>query len=282
MQLNDAVKIVERRWQGMRSEKTSIVALRTVLAYMPPNVEEITQDHIDRAAALCTERGWKPSSIARAMSGLKLVLKAGGNAEAFGFNTGRKTRMDKWWLKPQDMEPLLAHLASRDHGNFADFVEWQCLTGLRVEESLRVLHNDFFGADITEKFDHETRRTVSIDLTVRGTKTAGSQRVIRLKPAAWAIAQRHGQYSRPDGFLWAVSYEQLKRLWALNARPFLKTDDPTCTLKALRRTFARLAIEKGMPAPVLMKYMGHTKLATTELYLQLVGDYATEVQAQWL
>ena len=50
----------------------------------------------------------------------------------------------------------------------------------------------------------------------------------------------------------------------------------------LRHTFATLAIQKGISLAAVKKALGHERLATTEIYLNLTdGHLQEEFEAKW-
>jgi integrase len=134
------------------------------------------------------------------------------------------------------------------------------------------------------ELDADEREPGRYLLTVRGTKTNSAARVILLSDKAvefiglgWLMDGARGGSEHVFG---TYTYTRLADEWdhVRSAMGF----PPDATLKALRRTFARYATEKGMPAPVLMQYLGHTQIETTMGYLRLVGAYDPKVVAQWL
>jgi len=54
------------------------------------------------------------------------------------------------------------------------------------------------------------------------------------------------------------------------------------TPHVLRHTFAVTAIQKGISLPVLQRLLGHDRLTTTEIYLNLSPeDVVREFREQW-
>lgn len=183
-------------------------------------------------------------------------------------------RLAKWWLPPQRMEELLAELRTQpdrsDLALFADFVELICKSGLRVEEALRLQVRHVLGGG---------------SLEVPGTKTAGSQAVIAIMARAEEILCGRIASVKPDpeAFLFPFSYGWAAARWS-EARGYLGAMDiHTATLKALRRTFAKIATNLGMPTAVLQDILRHRSITTTQGYTTLTGDEAAlEVQRKWL
>ena len=51
-------------------------------------------------------------------------------------------------------------------------------------------------------------------------------------------------------------------------------------MAGLRHTFATLSIQKGISLPALKKVLGHDRLATTEIYLNLTDRHIQEEYEQ--
>jgi integrase len=178
----------------------------------------------------------------------------------------------KWWLTPDMKDRLVPWLREeRKDGLMADYVEFVCATGLRVEEVLRLWDYHFIGLDTDEP-----------SLTVPGTKTADAQATLPISKTAAEIARRRIA-DRSFVKLFPLKYETLRAKW-LACREFLGQEgSTTCTLKAMRRTFAKFARNRDMPKDDLQLYLRHASRKTTEGYLQLVGG-AEDLEAtrRWL
>ena len=46
---------------------------------------------------------------------------------------------------------------------------------------------------------------------------------------------------------------------------------PQASAKGLRHSYAINAISKGVPLPLIKRWMGHSSIQTTEIYLEIVG-----------
>ncbi|MFI3167783.1 MAG: site-specific integrase [Bacillota bacterium] len=129
-----------------------------------------------------------------------------------------------------------------------------CLfTGARAGEGLRLRMSDI---------DRE-KRTIYL----RGTKTKGARRTVPLFPNVEKLF--------PDGeVLEDRVFEKL------NMRTMLKHFHliiPDKTLKDLRTTFATICHEKGIPAKVVQKWMGHSKIdMTMNVYTKVRDDFEYE------
>jgi len=178
----------------------------------------------------------------------------------------------KWWLTPDQKDRLVPWLRNERHDELmADYIEFICTTGLRVEEALRLWDYHFIGLDTDEP-----------SLTVPGTKTHDAQVTLPISKEAAEIAKRrigNGRFVK----LFPITYETLRAKW-IECREYLgQGHSTTCTLKAMRRTFAKFARDRRMPKDDLQLYLRHRSRKTTEGYLQLVGG-AEELKKvrQWL
>ena len=177
----------------------------------------------------------------------------------------------KWWLRPEQQAKALAWLAERPGAKYrqmADFLQFVTLTGLRVEEALRLTW-----ADIIER----PTRTI---IAVPGTKTANAVRTVPISAAAVAVLDRVRGLDAVKVF--PLPYHQMGIVWR-ECREHIGLENPReATLKAFRRNAARHLTVNGMPTAVLKDYLGHSKIETTLGYLKLAGGYNEEEFGKWL
>lgn len=177
----------------------------------------------------------------------------------------------KWWLTPELEDAAVTWLRTNCCDDLADYVRWTVLTGLRVEESLRVQRQHLTGFSIHQP-----------SLTVPGTKSRAAQSTIPLFHEAANIAMRRlGLEGAPTDHLFDVPYVILQREWQRCRNAIGLEGTHGATLKAFRRSFARHATERGLPPDMLRQYLRHEHLSTTAGYLKLVGGYSTEHLRQW-
>ncbi len=171
----------------------------------------------------------------------------------------------KWWLTPRQQEAMRAMLGADDP--LMQFADWTILTGLRVEETLR-LTRDSFNEDFTE-------------VNVPGLKTVASQATLPLSSAATVVAT-YVFKGRNRGLMFhTVNYRQLMRKWA-TLRKQMEIEHPGATLKAFRRGAARQLTVGGMPLDMLRQYLRHESVSTTMGYLRLVGGYDKDEMRKFL
>lgn len=279
---------IDHRWYGTRTAASNAGQLRfavdTLLEVIGPSrthtVEAITTEALKACVHLWRTRdGLSASTI---NTRINIFSALGINVK--GTRVVRPKPL-KWWLPPDKLADLLVYLRAPEAPPFprarlmADYVEWACFTGLRVEESL-ALTWDEVRLDIRA----EGSRTVSYsDMTVPGTKTIGSQATLALALIPALLLKRRFDERQPsDPRVFPINYDRLSVDWA-HPRAFLgATDNKLATLKALRRTAARHLTVNGMPSSMLMEYLRHSNIQTTMGYLRLTGGYSTTEQRRWL
>jgi hypothetical protein len=177
----------------------------------------------------------------------------------------------KWWLNPEERSQLDEWLRMNGKDLMADYIEFVCFTGVRVEEALRFTPSHFVGLE-----------TDKPSMSVPGMKTAGSQKTLPMFKEAVEIAKRRSASISRRTPIFEISYKLLREEWQ-ECREFLQVEDvPTATLRSLRRSFGRVATERGMPTEVLRDYYRHSDIGTTAGYLKLIGGYDVEQIRKWV
>jgi integrase len=171
----------------------------------------------------------------------------------------------KWWLTPRQQEAMRSMLGPDEP--LMQFADWTLLTGLRVEETLR-LTRDSFNEDFTE-------------VNVPGLKTVASQATLPLSSAATVVAVYVFKGRKRGLMFHTVNYCQLRRKWA-TVRKQMGIENPGATLKAFRRGAARQLTVGGMPLDMLRQYLRHESVRTTMGYLRLVGGYDKDEMRKFL
>lgn len=205
----------------------------------------------------------------------------------------RKTKAERanaltWWLRPEMETKIIEWLRNNHEHDLADYIEFVTHAGTRVEEALRLQRHHF---DFTNNL-----------ITIPGTKTDLSYRTVPMFQTARDIAwQRFGQGGdniAPMTYLFNLAaanpeagddpddvvkrnYKILRERWNKVRFAFGLMHINTATVKALRRTFARYASDKGMPTQLLQQYLGHDQIETTIGYLKLIGGYNLDVMRQY-
>lgn len=255
-------------------ERVSLAARRILVP-----VEQVLQTavlaikpiDVTNATARFYRDGLSPATINKR---LNCLSKMGVSVEGLRVKDPKKL---KWYLKESDKVSLLAGLRHGRHDHFwasvANFIEWTTLTGLRIEESLRLQWKDLDNLKQT--------------MVVSGTKTATSQatlpfgsKVKELLVSHWALDPELHSAGDP---VFNLTYSNLQEAWEAIRQQNGWKDDPTATLKALRRSAARyLHVDCNMPLHMVQQYLRHESMDTTLEYLRLTGGYGTEEMRRYL
>lgn len=311
-------KLRAGRWADLRSKDVlyaqgrNAIATLVLLGYEPGHLTTVQEvDHT--SAAQCITRwqssGAAPDTIRKRLNVLRAMGVDLGKAEDRPKLSAKRPL--KWWLNPTDHERLVGWLievvtADEVRGAYsqaerlllAAYIDFVAYSGLRVEEALALAPRGISYSFKTSSLalSHDPRDCASI--TVMGTKTAGSHATLPLMPEAYDALARAWRASTSSGLHFAVgvtrpvfafgptpeaSYNRLAALWE-HCREYLGVkDNPTATLKALRRVAARnLHIVKGMPLDMVREYLRHEDIKTTQGYLKLTGGYGEKEMRAWL
>lgn len=264
--LDDNLREVTRgRWRSMRTLRRNIYQANASIQILSSLGARYPEEVTPAILAKFREKSLGCCSPATLNVRLSVMSALGVNVSSArqGYTPPRK-----WYLRPEDEERLgsCPGLLSVTRA----FIAWTCATGLRVEESLRLTWRDVaLGEGVVD---------------VPGTKTLGSAARLPLSEEARAVlgACMRQPDVDPSAAVFPISYRALRQQWE-TARAFLGYSGvPTATLKSLRRSFARRAHLKGMPADVLRQYLRHSSLRTTMGYLHLVGGYSHDEMRRWL
>lgn len=315
-------KLRAGRWAGKRSCETlysqgrqAVEALRAASGHLVDQphlnvvyrVQDVTPLVVTQAIEVWLLEKLAPDTIRKRLNVLRAMGVDLGKAE----DRPRlpKKLPPKWWLSPADEKRLCEWLAGpawaepssastramtrHEARLLSHYIRFVTRTGLRVEEALRVT---------SWSLSPSPGNTVS--LMVDGTKTATSRAKLPLTEEAFDHLSRvwGSEHGAAFGSLWSrvhyreahdpamhdrevfpFTYERLATLWE-HCRKFLGvSDNPTATLKALRRSAARyLHVDKGMPLDMVRQYLRHEDLETTQGYLDLAGGYTEEEMRRWL
>lgn len=276
--LREAAKLaLEFHWHGTAYGETVEKIIWPVIEWMEengcPNIDDITSYHLDKFIAARRERGNSNETINKYLSILSVLNKMGRDRKpplcksTIPFKRLKVAPVEKWWLQPQEMEKLCDWLDKRGDSMFSDYIRFVCFQGLRAEEALRLTPRNFL--DINGDKPR---------IDVPGRKTKDSRAAIPLFDTALPTVKACIERAQRNGwkFIFPITLRQAQTRWN-ECRAYLgATDQPTATLKSLRRTFAAYANERGMPTATLQKVMRHSSIVTTEGYLNLVGSSSME------
>jgi integrase len=264
-------RVTKKRWAGTRNERTMLCqagkAIETLRGLAVDGPDNATEEALDDAVDEWLDEGYAWSTVNSRLSALSCL----------GVNVPKGTRprrkkVLKWWLPPDELKAVMAVCPT---SRMSLLIRLIYFTGMRVEEALRVQRRDF-----TAWRDGEGWQ---VDLAVPGTKTASSQRQIALWPDALDLFQDEIADLPNTGHpLVGMEYRTAANEWVVIRKAMGWQDTHGATLKALRRSAARLLTAGGMPTAVLKDYLGHSSIITTQGYLELVGGFKTQEQRKWL
>lgn len=287
-----AHRILEEHYKPHTTrEKQSTYALAELWSlYSDDCLEDITRDKLQHWKTVMLARGNTAVTQIGKLSVVGVMHKHFDVAERCCIPAPRVRKPLKWWLTP-DMEARVAAWCDKQQTKKAatlrDYVRFIVRTGLRVQEALRLQRMHFTGLG-----------TENPIMEVRGTKTKAAHRTLPLlRDAADIIINRIGFEGDPEDYLFAGQRAYRKRGFNHGPEPLrytiLQTQwkacraavgipvDGTTGLKALRRSFARVVSDRGVPTEMLQTYLGHEQIATTQGYLHLIGRDNIERLRQW-
>lgn len=217
--------------------------------------------------------GLSPSTVRTRISVLRKCFKLSGLLfPDERITLPARSKRPKWVLPEEKQTAFLLALTDKQARQVLTFC---LLTGLRIEEALRLTGGHFIKPTLGDKWQLE----VPVDPTTGIGKTQGSNDVIPISGEA-VLVVRHLLFAlggNPANRLWSIPYGAV--LESFNeAKEAMGWTDPTCTPKAMRRTFAWRLLKRGVPVDVIQTLLRHGSLMTTSLYLNAVGkvDRASE------
>ena len=282
-------RIWQNEWQHKRSGPTlksqaeiAVYTIKRIVTgksglepreYVDVTAQQVSRFHVQQATSDWYATGLSPATITKR---LNCLSKLGVIIEG---NKVHVPKQLKWHLKESDKLRVLGWLRAWTTAGMwhptdllAFYIEWTTVTGLRIEETLRLTWGDF-----SQDFSA---------VSVPGLKTASSQATLPLghKAQDVLVQLKAGAGLAIDSQrIFLTDYDELNAAWQEVRKHFGWQDDPTATLKALRRSAARyLHVDCGMPLDMVRQYLRHEGINTTLEYLRLTGGYGTEEMRRFL
>jgi integrase len=279
MELQHAKALAALRWRGMRKEPNNLGWAQAFIDHMAlqgkHSLEEVTGEDLRAYMVECDMQELAPATVYARMSVVSVLydeaVKDGYRGEVPTTPYPHVPRKAKWWLNPDAQREVIRWCKTHKYRDLGDMIRWTVLTGLRIEESLRVTKGSFLGLASSEP-----------SLLIAGTKTKGAEATLPLALEAARLAHtRFPARATSVALLFNVTYLDIWSQWQ-TARSALGWPS-NATLKALRRSYARDRAAKGCPLPVLQQMMRHGTPQTTMEYLRLTGGgFTTEEQRRWV
>jgi integrase len=258
-------------WRGIAYEKQAQLNVEDACEFMGPAIklDQINRDLIDAWCSSCEAKGNSDSTINRKVSGLSKVLKV---AIAYG-GLDTLPRMPKMRKEPvgrirqlsaAEEEQLLFILKQLGAYDEADAVAVLIDTGMRCSELWALRQEDIID-DVVMIHGVEGK----------GTKN-GEYRSVYMTSRVKAILAQHS--TEPQPFPYSNTW--LRHKWDRARSLMGLTDDKNFTPHVCRHTCASRLVRKGVPLPVVQKWLGHKDIKTTMRYAHMMPtDLATAAKA---
>jgi integrase len=265
-------------YRGMAYEDNAGRYLEEITRFMAErkkrDIDQITSEDLDAYTSWCLNKGNCANTINKKLSvlsktvGLALKRVPPLAKAPLPITKMKVKRVEKWWFRPEDQAKAYAWLLEEQGDQlYVDFLETMVGQGLRVMEALRLAPRHFIGLDGDKP-----------SIIVPGTKTARSQATIPLYDDMRDWAQRSIDRAKANGWdvLFPYSWQLARNRWN-EVRDCVDAGHiPTATLKALRRSFAHRANQRGVTTKDLKEVLRHSSILTTEGYLNLTGGGGSE------
>ncbi len=256
---------LRRRFPERRTPKDYLSDIRQFTAVCPKAWRDVSMHDIDTFVDQQRTRGLKTTTINRRVAALKtffdfLAEETGDlswpNPVHFKRHAGKRPRSLPRDLHDEDLLRVWAGIVSaRDRAWFALMVRG----GLRVGEVVGLKISDLLDPPAGE-------RPARLRVCGKG----GKERIVLLARDAYALLQAWLAERPPTPQPYVFLNERGQPLsangleWLLHG--YGKQVDLDLTPHQLRHTYARQLTEAGMPVTSLGKLLGHSQIATTQIY----------------
>jgi len=268
---------LQYRWKGTDWGKIVEKSIYPVVDWFElrgcADLDDINTEHVEkftdwrRALGNSNATINKYYSMLSVLNDMALERKPPLAKHKIGFKHLPVKRVEKWWLRPEQLDELTKWLTLNGEELFSDYITIICFQGFRPAEALRLQER------LLIDLEGEEPR-----IQVAGTKTKKSGNTIPVFDMAVPIFKRCVERARKHDWkqLFPFSSRQARDLWN-DCRRHLGVDDvSSSTLRALRRTFGAYATARGMPTKTLQEVYRHESITTTEGYLDLIGNGRVE------
>lgn len=259
--MGDLSKEARPLWRGHKDEKNSVRKLERIIEFIGKDVllKDLTTAHMDKLQEDLRAVGLKDATLNRYSATMSKVIQWAlerGYVEKEPKLQWFKEHHTKFaWLKPEDETRLLAWLQKPENvkgdlgQRMALVVRVLVITGLRVGELLRL------------EADHIDPKAQTV--TAWDTKTGDS----RTQHLPKALCERLQHYKAVGTF---PQYHSIRRTLE-RAKEALKLDIDL-TIHSFRHTTATRLVMGGVNHRVVMDYMGHKSVATTNRYAHVNAE----------
>lgn len=187
-----------------------------------------------------------------------------GSLSLYGHDGRRK------YLTPSERACFIATARRHPRPEVASLALTLAYTGCRISEALALKAQNIERA---EAF-----------ISIRSLKKRG-RLVIREVPIPTSLVDRlvtthHLEEQSGSEYLWTWSRGRAWWLIGDLMRRAGIASGPQATAKGLRHGFAINALRAGVPINMVRRWLGHASLATTEIYLEAIGEEERELAAR--
>lgn len=259
--LKDAYDLAMRlHWRGEKSEKTSAINSNAVLEALGKDtlLSDITEEDITEMILEFEERGNSGSTVNRKTSAYNTIMKTAQSQKWLtDYPKPIRRKEGKHRIRWMDAKEEAHALSLAEHLGLYDLKDYIVVavdTGFRRAELLGFSSKDFANG--------------LLHLHAGATKNDEARAVPATKRVS-EILKRRANYERPFEMLPAhllrYQWDQLRGLMELD-------EDGQFVVHMLRHTCASRMVQKGVPLPMIQKWMGHRNIATTMRYAHLAPD----------
>jgi integrase len=271
--LSEAAERTFARYYGGTkwAAKTRMALQRVVADFGDCPLDRIDADALDRFIAKMRAAGKAASTINGKLALLGKVLR-------FAYERGALARMPRIereavhnlrlrWLTPEEEATLLRLLRQYGKEDQAEVVEVLVDTGMRQSELFALMPKD---VDLRG-------RTIRIWKTRHGGLVAkrtknGDMRTIYMTDRVQNIIARRVARTEPDGFLFPGDVFWLRNAWDRARAAMGLSEDENFVPYICRHTCASRMVQRGVPLPVIQRWMGHRTIQMTLRYANVAPD----------
>lgn len=259
--LKDAYDLTMRlHWKGEKAEKTNTINGTAVLKYLGEDtlLVDITAEEVTEMILEFEEQGNSGSTVNKKASCLSMMFKTAqehGWIKEFPKPPRRKEAKHRIrWMDVTEEAQVLSlaeHLGLMD---LRDYIIVAIDTGFRRGELLEFRSRDFVNG--------------MLHLHAGSTKNDDARAVPATARVA-AILKARAHLERPFGVFTRAT---LRSQWEMLRDLMHLEDDPQFVVHMLRHTCASRMVQRGVPLPMVQKWMGHRNIQTTLRYAHLAPD----------
>ena len=274
--LRDAVdRAFDRYYRGTKWEIKTWQTMRRVMGDIGPDtpLSRINSDTLDSYVSRLRSQNKSGSTINSRLAVLSKVLR-------FAHDRGAVDKMPRIeresvhnlrlrWLSPDEEAKVLKLLRGYGKEDVAETVEALIDTGMRQSElfALSPADVDLEAGTLTIwQTRHGSSKTV-----YKRTKN-GEMRTIYMTQRVRKILERRVQSASPEGLLFPGDIYWLRHAWDRARAAMGLMGDPNFVPYICRHTCASRLVQRGVPIPVIQKWMGHKTIQITMRYANVAPE----------